>query len=1160
MRRHVFIQATILFGLSNLGLAQPRPLPSFGLTPLSQSPGLAATYAVVADFTGDGNPDIAAAYGTRIDYGIAVVPGDGNGNVLSEIRSRTTSVVGAMVAADVNNDRKPDLIGWLPISAGLSPAGDLSILLGNGNGSFSQGTIYRTSLVSATFPGVVSDLNGDGNIDIGLVNQLANRVDVMMGNGNGTFKQAVGYATGQSYFSYVFVQDVDGDATIDLIAVNRFVGNSSRDIAVLHGRGDGTFDEPIDALRLAPTNLTPYLVMFTSADFNNDGRTDLAVLTDIGIKTYSLGGDGNFALSSNIPPPQSFRFGGGSFIPSALTVADMSGDGTEDLLAAFTDLHGDAISVFPGLGDGTFEAERVYFLSANVVSNTGAFSIAVGDLNRDGRVDVLFPQAPEALGIWMGSDAASLRTRITHAGDFFINQNDAAFTVEVTNDVAARSTTGRVSVRSLQGLYRLEAALSGAGWTCSENECWRDDPLPAGSSYPPITITLTIPLSFGGLLLERLVIVSGGESATTAAEDSARVLSYQPYCFFQLDAPRRVLVGVDGGDVLYRVGVTTYGCPYSDRSNDAWIRADGGASVARNTTGAPRTGSINFASPTGWKDSIIIEQAASPGCVFQLWPTSNTVGPNGTLAGETRVLTSISCQWTAASNASWITMSGNTSGTGLTPGVFFVVAPNLTGSARSGTISVSGQLFTVFQRASSTEPLLGSLPHWAVGGGWESSIELLNTNDVPAEATVRFYDGTGKQSALPLSSPDDPRPVDSLSFTAPSGFPLTRVMSPLSTFRVDSQAIGAVRPTVGAAQLTGDAGVDAFIRFRYLPTMQEAVVPLETRKTASYVLAFDNTERFLTGIAIANGEAAPAIIRVNVRDDSGAAIQTNTISLPSLGHFSFVVSDLFADAANKRGTVECETPAGGRISVSGLRFSPRRTFTTIPVLTNLEPGTGLISQLASGGPWTTTFTLVNSSGTPANARLDFFNDLGAPLILPLVFPQGILSSARMSSVQLTLAPHSTAIINSSDIGTEATAAGWARLTGNVGIGGFVNLHSSADQDAAVPLQATGANSYVFSFDNTGGRQTGIAVANGQAQAESISFVVRDQNGVQLESLAMELQSNGHASFMLPGRFSASMNRRGTIEVSASRGKTIGVTGLSFAPSGAFTTIPSVPKR
>jgi hypothetical protein len=113
------------------------------------------------------------------------------------------------------------------------------------------------------------------------------------------------------------------------------------------------------------------------------------------------------------------------------------------------------------------------------------------------------------------------------------------------------------------------------------------------------------------------------------------------------------------------------------------------------------------------------------------------------------------------------------------------------------------------------------------------------------------------------------------------------------------------------------------------------VVPLETRNASAYVLAFDNTNHLVTGVALANVSVPGQAVAVQavLRDDTGASLGTSTtINLAAGGHTSFILADSYKSVAGKRGTVEFDIPAGTQVSALGLRATPTGAVTTIPVL------------------------------------------------------------------------------------------------------------------------------------------------------------------------------------------------------------------------------------
>jgi hypothetical protein len=116
---------------------------------------------------------------------------------------------------------------------------------------------------------------------------------------------------------------------------------------------------------------------------------------------------------------------------------------------------------------------------------------------------------------------------------------------------------------------------------------------------------------------------------------------------------------------------------------------------------------------------------------------------------------------------------------------------------------------------------------------------------------------------------------------------------------------------------------------------QEAVVPLESRNAQGYIIAFDNTNGTATGIAVNAISSQQVNVPVIVRDDTGAQIATDTITLAANGHYAFTLgTDRYLATANIRGTIEFDAPAGAQIGALGIRMpaGAEHTYTTLPAL------------------------------------------------------------------------------------------------------------------------------------------------------------------------------------------------------------------------------------
>jgi hypothetical protein len=171
----------------------------------------------LGDLNGDGHLDIvstsaarrAVAPGTSAGA-LTVLFGNGRGDFRgSPVALRTTSP-GFVVAADVNGDRKPDLV-----TTHLE-RNELTILSGDGKGGFTETTGSPFDLGHAAWQFAVADLNGDGRADVAAA--AGDGVRVMLGDGQGAFQPAPGspFATGKGTWQLA-AGDVNGDGKPDVV-------------------------------------------------------------------------------------------------------------------------------------------------------------------------------------------------------------------------------------------------------------------------------------------------------------------------------------------------------------------------------------------------------------------------------------------------------------------------------------------------------------------------------------------------------------------------------------------------------------------------------------------------------------------------------------------------------------------------------------------------------------------------------------------------------------------------------------------------------------------------------------------------------------------------------------------------------------------------------
>jgi uncharacterized repeat protein (TIGR01451 family) len=239
---------------------------------------------------------------------------------------------------------------------------------------------------------------------------------------------------------------------------------------------------------------------------------------------------------------------------------------------------------------------------------------------------------------------------------------------------------------------------------------------------------------------------------------------------------------------------------------------------------------------------------------------------------------------------------------------------------------------------------------------------------------------------------------------------------------------------------------------------------------------------------------------------------------------------------------------------------------TVPVTFVVAPAgqlsnKGSMAQLAFAGNWTTTFTLVNTGTQPVQATLNFFDNNGNPLPVPLAFPQsGTAAGSPVSTATVTVNPGAGQLIQTAGLSGQPTQVGWTQLQATGNLGGFAVFQQAIGasiQEAVVPLEITNPTGFEIWFDNTGGNTTGIALANTVAQGATVPVTIRDDTGAILLSTTTTLAADGHTSFDLASTYAQTSGIRGTVEFDTPVGGQISVLGIQFSPAGAFTTIPAL---
>ncbi len=341
--------------------------------------------AASADFNRDGYPDVAVGTNGAIEVYFSTGQGSSFGPANSYPLPQDPT---DFIAVDVNNDGWPDMV-VLPSQG----ATQVQVLINNGDGSFHIGTPIQLAASAGDYISA-GDVNNDGKVDLVIeelvsftVSATANskKTDVFVvykGNGDGTFTRGQTIAL-PGLASRPVVYDLNQDGNLDIAAT------ANKNAVIFWGNGDGTFRGPT-TIPASDSNGDNGL---TVADFNNDSKPDLAIMTSqycgsaCGVNTVYLylgDGAGNFTLKSSAV--MNYVSAGGE-----ISAADINDDQNMDVFVQNPANFGGGIVYALGNGDGTLGSQ--YELSG---ADNNPSGLAIRDINLDSRPDVLIPT-------WMGN-------------------------------------------------------------------------------------------------------------------------------------------------------------------------------------------------------------------------------------------------------------------------------------------------------------------------------------------------------------------------------------------------------------------------------------------------------------------------------------------------------------------------------------------------------------------------------------------------------------------------------------------------------------------------------------------------------------------------------------------------------------------------------------
>ncbi len=371
---------------------------------------LGAFSLAIADFNGDGHPDIVTA-NQETDSSVLFLNdghggfGEPKGEWIGELLGPSNAPRSNMMSVDVDGDGKPDVV-LMEWNAGSDPYNQLTVMLNEGSGNFSppiRSDVINSNNSICFGDFVLADFRGTGLPDflsIGCDAGFAGAPYISFApSGAGGHFGAPTAATPAGAQGVLGVGDFNGDSKLDFVAATGGMGSAGQSIQVTTfiGNGDGTF-------KTGPSqtfgNTVNYPVAVYVGDFNRDGKPDILLFLESNggfaqAQVYELLGKGDGSFQS---PNLLFS----DFGP--MIVADVNNDGHPDIIESAYELNQNGIlvpaqfSIYLGQADGSFVLSDTYnpYVYGSLIPQYGYsgpfaaehYAPMIGDFNGDGNLDI----------------------------------------------------------------------------------------------------------------------------------------------------------------------------------------------------------------------------------------------------------------------------------------------------------------------------------------------------------------------------------------------------------------------------------------------------------------------------------------------------------------------------------------------------------------------------------------------------------------------------------------------------------------------------------------------------------------------------------------------------------------------------------------------------
>ncbi|MDO7848991.1 FG-GAP-like repeat-containing protein [Hymenobacter sp. M29] len=907
--------------------------------------------------------------------------------------------------------------------------------------TFAAAVTYPT-LGSISLRVVAGDLNGDGRPDAVTANIISNNVSVFLNSGNGIFGTAALYTVAPNGVQVqgLTLGDVNADGRLDIVTAN----NGNNTVSVLLGQAGGTFGAYTSYT--TGNNTEPRNAAL--ADVNNDGRLDIVTGNSASNSVSVLLGQagGGFAA------PVLYATSGQNF---DVAVGDVTGDGILDIVAPSYATN--SVNVVPGVAGGTFGT----FTSYSTGSNSSSVAVRLGDVNLDGRLDVVVGNQNTSVSVLLGQAGGTLAASANYpttgiASVYAVSIGD--LNGDGRPDLVAGNFQG-----SLIGVLLGQASGFGPittfagnngpqGVTVSDvNSDGKLDILTANRNNNTLGVLLNT-TAFAAPTLTSLNPTSGpvGTSVTLTGTNlgSTTGVSFNGTNApgFVVNSPTSVTVNVPTGATSGNVTVTTPG----GTSNGLAFAVSVVPTVSTDTPGSiTATGAVLGGSVTADGNAIVTER----GVVYSSTNNNPTIGAagvtqdiNGTGTGNfSKTISGLAANTTYYVRAYATNNAGTSYGSPLsftTPAApTSVVSINRAGSNPTNAASVS---YTVTFAASVT-------------GLSASNFGLVATGSV-AGASITGVTGSGTTYTVAVSTGTGDGTLG-LNLTTAAG--LTPGLSNALPFVGQVYTIDKTAPTVTiTSPVAPDGGYTTTSPLTYVLTFSEDVSSPTVSVTNFGGGSLTRTSANTFAVSVTPGGPGSVRLTVNPNTSTDAAGNASPAASYTIFYNVPTTAPVLTSPANN------STLASGLPTYAGT--APAGS--TVTVYVN---GTSIGTTTASGTTGTGNFSLAQPTALPAGTY--------AVYATALATGQTVSANSNTNTFTVAFAPTLTRLSpTSGPAGTSVTLTG-TNLTGATGVsfnGTAATVFSTGTGTTLTATVPAGATSGLVTVTTPGGTSNGLAFVVG----------------------------------------------------------------------------------